>query len=55
MVNDRTDGEDAAKISCSHPLSISYQFQRRFRSACGHLRDCFVLLREPIPDHLREI
>jgi hypothetical protein len=34
---------------------FSYQFQRRFRSACGHLRDCFVLLKEPIPDHLREI
>jgi len=34
---------------------FSYQFQRRFRSAWGHLRDCFVLLREPIPDHLREI
>jgi hypothetical protein len=34
---------------------FSYQFQRRFRSACGHLRATFVLLGEPIPDHLREI
>ena len=34
---------------------FSCQFQRRFRSACGHLRDIFVLLGEPIPDHLREI
>jgi len=34
---------------------FSCQFQRRFRSACGHLRATFVLLGEPIPDHLREI
>jgi hypothetical protein len=34
---------------------FSYQFRRRFRSACGHLRATFVLLGEPIPDHLREI
>jgi hypothetical protein len=34
---------------------FSCQFQRRFRSACGHVRDIFVLLGEPIPDHLREI
>jgi hypothetical protein len=33
---------------------FSCQFQRRFRSACGHLRATFVLLGEPIPDHLRE-
>jgi hypothetical protein len=34
---------------------FSCQFQRRFRRACVDLRDCFVLLGKPIPDHLREI
>jgi hypothetical protein len=34
---------------------FSCQFQRRFRRACRYLRDTFVLLGEPIPDHLREI
>lgn len=31
------------------------QFQRRHRRACAYLRDIFVLLGEPLPDHLREI